>query len=115
MKEATEKDPATCFRDKIGSNNLQFAATYYPWLETSVLSDNDITRIISMENLHFLVPFFNWTPPLRRGGCVPLDKYVGLLDRRKRTWKTTMRLKKSMNFITLCCKTGRNTVDGKER
>lgn len=30
------------FRDTIGTTNLQFAAAYYPWLETSVLSDNDI-------------------------------------------------------------------------
>lgn len=30
------------FRTAIGTTNLQFAAAYYPWLETSVLSDNDI-------------------------------------------------------------------------
>ena len=36
------KDPIENFRDKIGTTNLQFAAVYYPWLETSVLSDNDI-------------------------------------------------------------------------
>lgn len=31
------------FRDAIGSNHLSFGAAYYPWLETSVLADNDIT------------------------------------------------------------------------
>lgn len=30
------------FRNTIGTTNLQFAAAYYPWLDTSVLSDNDI-------------------------------------------------------------------------
>lgn len=30
------------FRTAIGTTNLQCAAAYYPWLETSVLSDNDI-------------------------------------------------------------------------
>ena len=30
------------FRTAIGTTNLQFAAAYYPWLDTSVLSDNDI-------------------------------------------------------------------------
>ena len=35
-------DPVEFFRNGIGTTNLQFAAAYYPWLETSVLSDNDI-------------------------------------------------------------------------
>lgn len=80
-----EKDPATYFRNKIGSNNLQFAAAYYPWLETSVLSDNDITQ----DNIEWegsptlLSPFFDWTPP-KEGDVFPLDKYVsGLLTRKK--------------------------------
>lgn len=80
-----EKDPATCFRNKIGSNNLQFAAAYYPWLETSVLSDNDITQdnIEWKEPPTLLSPFFNWTPP-KEGDVFPLDKYVsGLLTRKK--------------------------------
>lgn len=35
-------DPVDFFRNAIGTTNLQFSAAYYPWLETSVLSDNDI-------------------------------------------------------------------------
>lgn len=35
-------DPVDFFRTGIGTTNLQFSAAYYPWLETSVLSDNDI-------------------------------------------------------------------------
>lgn len=31
------------FREKIGSNHLAFCASYYPWLNTSVLSEKDIT------------------------------------------------------------------------
>lgn len=34
------------FRHAIGTTNLQFAAAYYPWLETYVLSDNDIDGAI---------------------------------------------------------------------
>lgn len=34
------------FRDTIGGSHLSYAAVYYPWLETSVLSDNDITAEI---------------------------------------------------------------------
>ena len=30
------------FRTKVGSNFLAYGAAYYPWLETTVLSDNDI-------------------------------------------------------------------------
>lgn len=30
------------FRDAVGSNFLSFGAAYYPWLNTSVLSDNDV-------------------------------------------------------------------------
>lgn len=32
------------FRTKIGSNGLAYGAAYYPWLVTTVLSDNDITE-----------------------------------------------------------------------
>ena len=80
-----EKDPATYFRNKIGSNNLQFAAAYYPWLETSVLSDNDITQdnIEWKEPPTLLSPFFDWTSP-KEGDVFPLEKYVsGLLTRKK--------------------------------
>ena len=43
-------NPIENFRNKIGSNNLQFAAAYYPWLDTSVLSDNDINENILVWN-----------------------------------------------------------------
>ena len=32
------------FRTKVGSNGLAYGAAYYPWLGTTVLSDNDITE-----------------------------------------------------------------------
>ena len=38
----TGKEGIEEFRTAIGTTNLQCAAVYYPWLETSVLSDNDI-------------------------------------------------------------------------
>lgn len=31
------------FRERIGSNHLAYAASYYPWLNTSVVSEKDIT------------------------------------------------------------------------
>lgn len=65
------------FRNGIGSNNLKFAAAYYPWLETSVLSDNDITQdnIVWSGETPTLLPFFNWTPS-KEGDVFPLDKYI---------------------------------------
>lgn len=30
------------FRTKVGNNFLAYGAAYYPWLRTTVLSDNDI-------------------------------------------------------------------------
>lgn len=34
--------PVDNFRDVVGSNYLSYAAAYYPWLNTSVLSENDV-------------------------------------------------------------------------
>jgi uncharacterized protein len=42
-----QKDPAgDCvknFRDNLGINQLDFAAAYYPWLNTTILTDKDVT------------------------------------------------------------------------
>lgn len=55
--------PIETFRDTIGTNNLSYAAAYYPWLETSVLSDNDITGNILTWNYNpgklDLEPFYD--------------------------------------------------------
>lgn len=70
------KDPVEHFRNSIGSNNLQFAAAYYPWLETSVLSDNDITQDnIVWSDLPTLSSFFGWKAS-KEGEVFPLDSYV---------------------------------------
>lgn len=59
--------PIETFRNKIGTTNISYAAAYYPWLETSVLSDNDITGemltwgdidTLDLEKFD-LTPFFN--------------------------------------------------------
>lgn len=34
--------PVEKFRDVVGSNYMSFGAAYYPWLNTSVLSENDV-------------------------------------------------------------------------
>ena len=45
--DSTEgKDNVEKFRTAIGTANLQYAAVYHPWLETSVLSDKDINEDI---------------------------------------------------------------------
>ena len=58
--------PVETFREAIGTNNISYAAAYYPWLETSVLSDNDITgKILTWDIENFnpdafsLAPFYN--------------------------------------------------------
>ncbi len=39
----TEPHTVTRFRSNIGINNLSYGAAYYPWLNTSILSDSDIS------------------------------------------------------------------------
>ena len=39
---AKTEEISDSFGAGIGTTNLQYAAAYYPWLETSVLSDTDI-------------------------------------------------------------------------
>ena len=44
----TMDEQVSKFRTNIGANFLSYGATYYPWLETSVLGDKDITaRVLS--------------------------------------------------------------------
>ncbi len=40
--KAGDKGPVGEFRENIGSNYLSYGAAYYPWLNTSVISDKDI-------------------------------------------------------------------------
>jgi len=41
-QEEDNSAPEDIFRNVVSINNLRFAAAYYPWLETLILSDNDI-------------------------------------------------------------------------
>jgi len=41
-------NPVATFRNDIGINDLDFAATYYPWLDTSIFQSRDFTY----ENIH---------------------------------------------------------------
>lgn len=36
-------DPIACFRNDAGANNLDYAAAYYPWLDTSVFTSRGFT------------------------------------------------------------------------
>lgn len=68
------------FRDTIGGNHLSYAAAYYPWLETSVLSDNDINgemliwNYTSVPDLSSFVDKAN----LKSGEDTPMEKYVNI-------------------------------------
>lgn len=42
-RQSTGGDVVNDFREKIGNNFLAYGAAYYPWLNTSVVSDKDIT------------------------------------------------------------------------
>jgi hypothetical protein len=37
-------DPIKNFRDNLGINYLNFAAAYYPWLDTTILTDSEVTH-----------------------------------------------------------------------
>lgn len=39
----SEFDPVLSFREGIGSNQLAYGAAYFPWLETSVITDKDLS------------------------------------------------------------------------
>ncbi|WP_195669985.1 phage tail sheath family protein [Bacteroides intestinalis] len=52
LPEKETRTPVDYFREEIGATNLQFAAAYYPWLETSVLTDKDIDgEILSWQSV----------------------------------------------------------------
>lgn len=66
------------FRNGIGSNHLSYAAAYYPWLETSVLSDNDINGEILIWDYTLtpdLTPFVDRTN-VKSGEDTPIEKYI---------------------------------------
>ena len=39
---ADDPDCITTFRSKLGVNDLDYAAAYYPWIETTIVQDNDL-------------------------------------------------------------------------
>jgi hypothetical protein len=48
----------TEFREKIGVNNLNYGAAYYPWLKTSIVTPTDVNyeNIDATVNLEELLP-----------------------------------------------------------
>lgn len=38
-----DKDSVTAFREKIGTEFMSYAAAYYPWINTSIITENSIT------------------------------------------------------------------------
>jgi uncharacterized protein len=43
-------DPVAAFRNSLGVNNLDFGAAYYPWLNTTVVQDRDISYRNFLDN-----------------------------------------------------------------
>ncbi len=43
LDRQTIPDCIADFRDKLGTNNLDYAAAYYPWLKTTIVQDNDLS------------------------------------------------------------------------
>ena len=73
-KEENEKNnetPVDKFRNAVGSNYMSFGVAYYPWLNTSVLSDNDVNPSsvtlwnYSDEELTSLTAYFGENTPLQ--------------------------------------------------
>ena len=42
-KEAQDSQCIDNFRNDLGTNNLDFAAAYYPWLNTSIVQTSDLS------------------------------------------------------------------------
>lgn len=68
--------PVQTFRDKIGNQNLDFAAAYYPWLDTTMVGDSDVSYdnidnsdlkelLISENLLPGILDDASYTPALR--------------------------------------------------
>ena len=54
-ERASAVDPVQQFRDDLGTNSLKFAAAYYPWLDTTIVKDNDLSyRNIDPESADLL-------------------------------------------------------------
>lgn len=56
-KEAQDSGCIDEFRDDIGTNNLDYAAAYYPWLNTSIVDSKDLSfgNVSNVETLHELL------------------------------------------------------------
>ena len=64
------------FRTKVGSNFLAYGAAYYPWLETTVLSDNDITENVMCVDKSLNLDAIVDKTRLAEGETHPMVKYV---------------------------------------
>lgn len=56
-KEAQDSECIENFRNDLGTNNLDFAAAYYPWLNTSIVQTSDITfsNVANVDKLQSLL------------------------------------------------------------
>ena len=74
----TSSDPKvdiiTNFREKIGTENLSYAAAYYPWLDTNIVQKGDIT----FENLK--VELSKFLPETEKDAHKVLDKFPASKD-----------------------------------
>lgn len=64
------------FRTNVGSNFLAYGAAYYPWLETTVLSDNDIDENVMCVDKSLNLDAIVDKTGITEGKTHPLVKYV---------------------------------------
>ena len=95
------------FRNGIGSNHLSYAAVYYPWLETSVLSDNDITEKTMCWDKSIKWNDIVDKTGLKEGETSPIVKYVNATFDKIEA--ETDELKKK-ELQTACCKEMHNAM-----
>ena len=91
------------FRTKVGSNFLAYGAAYYPWLETTVLSDNDITEDIMLLDESMDFNMLVDKTGLANGAAHPLVQYMkeafGDLEKAKDEQDKAVKRKEMHNVL----------------
>lgn len=85
---ATGTDPIKAFRNDLGINNLDFAAAYYPWVNTTVLQDKDVnyTHVANKDELVRM---------LMAELSLPEALSDGLPERTRQQWNTVQDIHKT--------------------
>ncbi|GAB3255553.1 phage tail sheath family protein [Chitinimonas naiadis] len=84
-------DPVANFRGKLGINYLDFAAAYYPWLNSSVIGEKDLTyENIASDSIDLLKQLLrdDLQLPADAAKATPKEKsYLDAIDDINKDWK----------------------------